>query len=207
MTSSDRGLEIQHRLEELKDEFLSDFWCVHGDRCAGECSCEQYAVKHEATIRDAQAEIQRLTGELAQARRELREQDVEADRLTRELIQVQGELAEARAERQAFGLALNDAVSTLTTTWNVAYWEPEKFKPGWFIAKYDAWLKRLANNKHDQQIAEYRALQSSQQGLRAALAYLIGEWRKTGQTERAEWLLCADELEAALAAPGDETPP
>jgi multidrug resistance efflux pump len=99
MTPSDRGPEIQHRLEELKDEFLSDFWCVHGDRCAGECSCEQDAVKHEATIRDAQAEIQRLTGELAQARKELREQDVEADRLTRELIQAQGELAEARAER------------------------------------------------------------------------------------------------------------
>jgi DNA repair exonuclease SbcCD ATPase subunit len=101
MTSSDRGLEIQHRLEELKDEFLSDFWCVHGDRCAGECSCEQYAVKHEATIRDAQAEIQRLTGELAQARRELREQDLEADRLTRELIQAQVELAQAREERDA----------------------------------------------------------------------------------------------------------
>jgi multidrug resistance efflux pump len=50
---------------------------------------------------DRSAEIQRLTGELAQARKELREQDTEADRLTRELIQAQGELAQARAERDA----------------------------------------------------------------------------------------------------------
>jgi DNA repair exonuclease SbcCD ATPase subunit len=185
MRGDDRGPEIQQRLEELKDEFLFDFWCVHGDRCAGSCSCEQDAAKHEATLRDVSAEIQRLTGELAQARRELREQDLEADRLTRELIQAQVELAQARAERNNLRRL-------------------QGFTRGACICRFGAPDVQTCECAYH---ADIRKRAESQQGLRAALAYLIGEWRKTGQTERAEWLLCADELEAALAAPGDETPP
>jgi hypothetical protein len=131
------------------------------------------------------AEIQRLTGELAQARRELREQDLEADRLTRELIQAQVELAQARAERNNLRRL-------------------QGFTRGACICRFGAPDVQTCECAYH---ADIRKRAESQQGLRAALAYLIGEWRKTGQTERAEWLLCADELEAALAAPGDETPP
>jgi DNA repair exonuclease SbcCD ATPase subunit len=193
MTPSDRGPEIQHRLEELKDEFLSDFWCVHGDRCAGECSCEQDAVKHEATIRDAQAEIQRLTGELAQARKELREQDTEADRLTRELIQAQGELAQARAERDA---AL-DAWRRMNEMHSDASEDATQ------------WMREEVKEK-----ARADAMRTSQQGLRAALEQLKAyAAHDLDCTELIAPCSCGlqqtlAQVDAALAAPpcGDETP-
>jgi chromosome segregation ATPase len=95
MTPSDRGPEIQQRLEQIFHQSLEGYprSLGHDDRML---------------LREAAAEIQRLTGELAQARRELREQDLEADRLTRELIQAQGELAQAREERDEAIEAMRD---------------------------------------------------------------------------------------------------
>jgi hypothetical protein len=101
MTPSDRGPVIQQRLQHLRDSVLSNLWVVHRHYCGQLCQCPQLSDWQASIIADAAAEIQRLTGELAQARRELREQDLEADRLTRELIQAQGELAQAREERDA----------------------------------------------------------------------------------------------------------
>ncbi len=97
MTPSDRGPVIQQRLQHLRDSVLSNLWVVHRHYCGQLCQCPQLSDWQASIIADAAAEIQRLTGELAQARRELREQDVEADRLTRELIQAQGALSQARA--------------------------------------------------------------------------------------------------------------
>jgi chromosome segregation ATPase len=101
MTPSDRGPVIQQRLQHLRDSVLSNLWVVHRHYCGQLCQCPQLSDWQASIIADAAAEIQRLTGELAQARRELREQDLEADRLTRELIQAQVELAQAREERDA----------------------------------------------------------------------------------------------------------
>jgi DNA repair exonuclease SbcCD ATPase subunit len=185
MTPSDRGPVIQQRLQHLRDSVLSNLWVVHRHYCGQLCQCPQLSDWQASIIADAAAEIQRLTGELAQARRELREQDLEADRLTRELIQAQVELAQARAERNNLRRL-------------------QGFTRGACICRFGAPDVQTCECAYH---ADIRKRAESQQGLRAALAYLIGEWRKTGQTERAEWLLCADELEAALAAPGDETPP
>jgi chromosome segregation ATPase len=128
--STDRGPEIQQRLEEMHQHLGSEpgkMTTLYGETTLLETSL---------LLRDAAAEIQRLTGELqstrseleaiaaivsdrseagtyvkvdaleqelAQATKELREQDVEADRLTRELLQAQGELAHIKAALAAPG--------------------------------------------------------------------------------------------------------
>jgi chromosome segregation ATPase len=89
MTPSDRGPD------------QTDAECLEAGKAIGEKLGRALADPVIAVLNAKDAEIQRLTGELAQARRELREQDLEADRLTRELIQAQVELAQAREERDA----------------------------------------------------------------------------------------------------------
>jgi hypothetical protein len=100
MTPSDRGPEIQQRLEkflddagdvtpnELREDLRGEGWDESVVEFFAQAPSDTQFLLHQ---------IQRLTGELAQARRELREQDVEADLLTRELIQLQGELAHIKA--------------------------------------------------------------------------------------------------------------
>jgi chromosome segregation ATPase len=144
--STDRGPEIQQRLEkflddagdvtpnELREDLRGEGWdesvveffaqapsdtqfLLHEiQRLTGELHSTRSELEAIAAIVSDRSEAgtyakvdaleqerERLTGELAQARKELREQDVEADRLTRELLQAQGELAHIKAALAAPG--------------------------------------------------------------------------------------------------------
>jgi hypothetical protein len=92
--------------------------------------------------------------------------------------QLRAELAEAKRRGDVLGLALNGAGSTLTLAWNRAYWEPALFTPAWFVQHYDAWLERLANNRHEeyQLIDQAKQSEATLQTLRSALEQLAHEW-------------------------------